>query len=74
MAGKKPAKPMAGQGKQVELDPQIYGQLVKFIGTKDAPCSCTNCGRSIVRGMVRLLGDKYFCSVTCMKPKTESND
>ena len=74
MAGKKPAKPMSGQGKQIDLDPQIYGQLVKFIGSKGAQCSCNKCGRTVVRGMVRFLSDKYYCSVTCMRPKAELND
>lgn len=68
MAGKKPAKPMAGQSKQVTLDPNIYGQTVKFMGSKDSQCSCAKCGRTIVRGMVRLLGDKYYCSITCVAP------
>lgn len=75
MAGKKPAKPMAGQNKQQVLDPAIYGQTVKFIGTKDSQCVCTKCGRKVVRGMVRLLGDSYYCSITCMTPvKQESDD
>lgn len=78
MAGKKPAKPMAGQNKKADLDPSIYGQLIKFVGSKDAQCSCTKCGRSVVRGMVRILGDNFYCSITCMKPKqaeeTISND
>lgn len=74
MAGKKPAKPQAGQGKQIALDPEIYGQLVKFIGTKDSPCSCNKCGREIIRGMVRILKDNYYCSVTCMKPQVEKSD
>lgn len=67
MAGKKPAKPMAGQSKQVVLDPATYGQLIKYVGTKLTPCSCKSCGKKTVRGMVRLKGEDYFCSETCAK-------
>ncbi len=74
MAGKKPAKPMAGQSKQATLDPNIYGQLIRFAGTKTTPCICARCGRSSIRGMVRVLGDKFYCSVTCVKPIKDSDD
>ena len=36
MAGKKPAKAMAGQTKQLVLDPAIYGISVKYFGTKNS--------------------------------------
>lgn len=67
MAGKKPAKPMAGQSKQTVLDPAIYGQLVKYVGSKSTPCSCKSCGNKTIRGMVRLKGENFFCSETCAK-------
>jgi hypothetical protein len=66
MAGKKPAKAIAGQSKQqVVLDPAIYGISVKYIGTKSSPCSCGECGRNMVRGMIRLRMNDYFCSEVC---------
>lgn len=68
MAGKKPAKPMAGQSKQVTLDPTIYGQLTKFVGSKTAPAICAKCNRATIRGMMRVLNDKFYCSITCVKP------
>jgi hypothetical protein len=67
MAGKKPAKPMAGQSRQTVQDPAVYGSIVKFIGTKASPCICGACKRSIVRGIVRAKGDSFFCSATCAK-------
>jgi hypothetical protein len=74
MAGKKPAKPMAGQGKQVALDPSIYGQAIKISGSKASSTSCNKCGRSVIRGMMRILGDNFYCSITCMKPIKNSDD
>jgi hypothetical protein len=74
MASKKPAKPMAGQSKQVTLDPNVYGQLTRFIGTKTTPCVCERCKRFVVRGMVRVLNDKFYCSVGCVKPIQNSDD
>lgn len=74
MAGKKPAKPMAGQSKQTTLDPSIYGQTIKVFGSKSSPTSCNKCGRSVIRGMMRTLGDKFYCSITCMKPANDSDN
>jgi len=66
MAGKKPAKPMAGQSKTVVLDPKIYGTLVRFVGSKNAVSECSECSRVTVRGMIRLKeSGKHFCSVRC---------
>jgi len=65
MAGKKPAKPMAGQSKQAVQDPTIHGSLILYYGSKDAPCKCTNCGKRTIRGMVRMKAEKFYCSVTC---------
>jgi hypothetical protein len=67
MAGKKPAKPMAGQTKQIALDPAVYGSLIKFHGSKDARCKCGSCAREIVRGMVREKGGAFYCSTVCAK-------
>jgi hypothetical protein len=65
MAGKKPAKPMAGQSKQVMQDPAIYGQSVKVYGTASAYYECCECGNKTIRGMIRIKGDKNYCSVGC---------
>lgn len=67
MAGKKPAKAMAGQTKQVTLDPAVYGSLIKFYGSKEAKCKCGSCAREIVRGMVREKGGAFYCSTVCAK-------
>ena len=65
MAGKKPAKPIAGQAKQVQKDPAIYGQQAMFYGMKTAPCICFSCGRTTVRGMIRIKQEKNYCSEKC---------
>lgn len=65
MAGKKPAKPMAGQSKQTVQDPATHGSLVMFYGAKNAACACASCGKKTIRGMVRYKSDSYYCSVTC---------
>jgi hypothetical protein len=67
MAGKKPSKPMTTQSKQVVQDPAIYGSLIKFIGTKSSRCICEVCNRSIVRGIVRVKADLFFCSASCAR-------
>lgn len=65
MAGKKPAKPMAGQSKQVIQDPAVYGQPVRIYGSACAFSECAECGNKTIRGMVRVKNDKAYCSVRC---------
>lgn len=65
MAGKKPAKPIAGQSKQVIQDPSVYGTMTMYVGSKSASCSCSKCGKLTVRGMVRIKNDSYYCSARC---------
>lgn len=65
MAGKKPAKAMAGQTKQVVLDPAVYGSQIKYMGSKNSPCTCPSCGKKTIRGMVRQKGEDFFCSLVC---------
>lgn len=65
MAGKKPAKPMAGQSKQTTQDPAVHGQPVRVYGTASAFYECMECGNKTIRGMVRIKGDKNYCSVSC---------
>jgi hypothetical protein len=67
VAGKKPAKPMAGQAKKVVLDPEIYGVEIRYVGTKDSSCCCPTCKKITVRGMMRLKNDNFYCSLTCAK-------
>jgi hypothetical protein len=71
MAGKKPAKPMAGQSKQVVLDPAVYGISVKYIGTKNSPMICSNCKRTSVRGMIRVRGEEMLCSLRCAEQSSK---
>jgi hypothetical protein len=65
MAGKKPAKPMAGQSKQPALDVATYGQQVKFFGSKNAASICSKCKKETIKGMIRIKNDKDYCSLTC---------
>lgn len=67
MAGKKPAKPIAGQNKTVIQDPKVYGLLVRFVGSKEAPCICSICKREVIRGIVRMKENLFFCSAACAK-------
>lgn len=67
MAGKKPAKPMAGQRKEVTLDPTLYGTQVLYVGSKDSPAKCPKCGKNTVRGMVRMKNSNFYCSVVCVE-------
>jgi len=67
MAGKKPAKPIAGQSRQVVQDPAVYGQPVKVYGSASAYSECAECGNKTIRGMIRVKGDKNYCSVGCAK-------
>ena len=72
MAGKKPAKAMAGQSKgQVALDPAIYGIAVKFYGSKTSPVVCAWCNKTSVRGMIRLRGEERLCSLRCAEQSTK---
>ena len=71
MAGKKPAKAMAGQTKQVVLDPAIYGISVKYFGTKNSPMVCPNCKRTSVRGMIRVRGEEMLCSLRCAEQSSK---
>lgn len=74
MAGKKPAKPIAGQAKQAIEDPAIYGTQIMFMGSKLAKCICDKCGKSIVRGMIRVLGESRYCSKTCVTSVTKKKE
>lgn len=66
MTGKKPIKAVTNQSKQqTVLDPAIYGISVKYMGTKSSPSPCGECGRNMVRGMIRLRMNDYFCSIVC---------
>lgn len=65
MAGKKPAKPMAGQGRSVTQDPAVYGSPVRYIGSKQAPFTCGECGKQTIRGMIRVKDSGSYCTITC---------
>lgn len=62
---KKPAKPIAGQSKTQYEDPSVYGHKVKYMGFKSCPSICKKCGRITIRGMIRVLNEKDYCSVGC---------
>jgi hypothetical protein len=73
MAAKKPAKAVAGQVRAVVQDPEIYGSLTRLVGTKQSPCTCGECGRQLIRGIVRLKKETFFCSATCAKNDWSKN-
>lgn len=65
MAGKKPAKAMAGQGHKAQ-DPAIYGSPMKYIGTSTSPFICPKCNKKTIRGMLRVKPTgETVCSITC---------
>ena len=77
MAGKKPAKPIAGKNTQHKLDAALYGTEVRYMGSKSSAATCPSCRRSIVRGMMRLKGSDFYCSVRCVSmtiPKEEPSE
>jgi hypothetical protein len=65
MAGKKPAKPIAGQAKQAVQDPAVYGVQVKFLGFKGSSSVCSKCNKETIRGMIRIKQEKDYCSAGC---------
>lgn len=72
MAGKKPAKPIAGQSKQPVQDPAIFGSPIQYLGFKDSPSVCVQCGRQTIRGIIRMKGNLSFCSASCAKQNNDS--
>lgn len=71
MAGKKPAKPMAGKNTQPKLDTALYGAEVKYYGTKGSPAKCPSCGNETIRGMVRMKNNQFYCSIKCVSTTIE---
>jgi hypothetical protein len=65
MAGKKPAKPMAGQSKTPVLDPAIYGAKIRFIGIGGSTAECGTCRSITKNGMMRYKGEKFYCNTKC---------
>jgi hypothetical protein len=65
MAGKRPAKPIAGQSKQTIQDPAIYGIQVRFLGSKNSGSICSKCNKETIRGMIRVKNEKNYCSAGC---------
>lgn len=65
MAGKKPAKAMAGKGQVHAQDPAIYGSPLRYVGMKGMSATCGKCGKQTTRGMVRSKGDSLYCSALC---------
>ena len=65
MAAKKPNKQAVVQIKQTVQDPAIYGAQVLFLGSKGSSSTCTKCGKSTTRGMIRIKNDKNYCSKGC---------
>ena len=65
MAGKKPAKPMAGQSK--DMSKSLPGKAVMYFGSKYAEkFVCPKCKRSLVKGIIYEENNSSFCSRTCI--------
>lgn len=59
---------MAGKGKlvsrQKEKQKPLIGKPTLYVGM-GTTTTCPICGRSQKKGMVRVLGDKMYCSERC---------
>jgi hypothetical protein len=65
MATKKNIKPISGKSQQEQQDHAIYGSPTRYVGSKNSTCSCANCGKLMVKGMVRVKNNSYYCSARC---------
>lgn len=66
MAGKKPAKTMAGQGK--DNNNTLAGKAVMYFGSKNAePFTCPTCNRSLIRGIIYEENNNSYCSRNCIQ-------
>ena len=61
---KKPAKKPTTNGTNV-LIKKNEGDLVRFIGSKGAGHTCPECGKTVIRGMLRQYKTEMYCSKTC---------
>lgn len=65
MASKKPAKPMAGQGK--ENSKVLPGKAIKFFGSIYAePFKCPTCSRELIKGIIYEEGNAMYCTRNCI--------
>lgn len=66
MAGKKPAKPIAGQNR--EKGPQLPGTPVKYIAPSKngALFMCPTCNRTVARGIIYLHDNAFYCKRGCI--------
>jgi hypothetical protein len=66
---KKPAKPIAGQSK--EMTKVLLGKAVMYFGSKNAePFTCPTCSRQLIKGVIYEENNSSFCSRTCI-PKPQ---
>lgn len=69
MAGKKPAKPIAGQSR--DMSKALPGKAVKFFGLANAqPFVCPTCSRELVKGIIYEENNSAYCSRVCI-PKPQ---
>lgn len=70
MAGKKPAKPIAGQSR--DTSKLLPGKAVKYYGSKGAQAFiCPTCSRELIKGIIYEDGSASYCSRICI-PKVAS--
>lgn len=69
MAGKKPAKPIAGQSK--DLSKVLPGKAVKYFGSKTAQAFvCPTCSKQLIKGIIYEENSSSYCSRVCI-PKPQ---
>lgn len=67
---KKPAKPIAGQSK--DMTKTLLGKAVMYFGSKNAePFTCPTCKRSLTKGIVYEEGSNAYCTRNCI-PKVSA--
>ena len=65
MAGKKPAKPIAGQNRDKE--PKLPGKAVMYVGSKNAVAfCCPTCNRTFNRGIFFEENSIGYCTRRCI--------
>ena len=68
MAGKKPAKPIAGQAR--DKGPVLPGKIHYYAGGKGYPVfTCPTCNTSLKKGFIYEDGSSFFCKRRCIPAK-----
>lgn len=72
MASKKPAKPMAGQSR--DMSKSLPGKPLMYFGSAKAQAFvCPTCSRSLIKGIIYEEGNSSYCTRTCIPTKEMVN-